>query len=574
MPRTKTTSRLLAIVTGTLVLLLVAGNKCGSYEGSVCRDVLLAEIFYDRGAIDEAEKTLTKTFDELDDLDEVESGCRDYVKTLLCHLVFPYCGVGGGGGGEGGGDGDTASGRPVCVDDCYVGRDEVCQGNQWHLVANLTNVVDGVDLSTCDGSGFGGSMRGGDEPECWSQVWKPQATYGQEQEEEDSCYVGIGRGYAGKVAVTRSGYPCQNWASQSPHAHSSMITAEANYCRNPEGRAAQPWCYTTNSSVRWEECNVPRCHPDLVCDGRVSLGCPNFEIPNVERFWNTSEFDSAEKLSIFVLLLGKNDTCFRRISRLMCLIDMPLCDASSPEPRPLSVCREYCESLTDDVCAKHWKWIEETIKENPKFSLSLLPKCDEFPSQYDEESFECIVEEKMPPKEEEFTKDCYSDRGAGYVGTTSVTESGLSCQAWTSQYPHAHLMNNPPTGSACRNPDERLERPWCYTTDTETRWEYCDVPKCSNDEPAGESHSRYIIASVVGGVGLLLFVGLCAAIWRRQKKRNEFQCCCRVGDARLLSEDDYLGEFLIPNVAQQRREMEMEERTENENKSTGDETRS
>ena len=123
---------------------------------------------------------MTKTFDELDDLDEVESGCRDYVKTLLCHLVFPYCGGnggGGGGGGEGGGggDGDTASGRPVCVDDCYVGRDEVCQGNQWHLVANLTNVVvDGVDLSTCDGSGFGGSMRGGDEPECWSQVWKPQ----------------------------------------------------------------------------------------------------------------------------------------------------------------------------------------------------------------------------------------------------------------------------------------------------------------------------------------------------------------------------------------------------------------
>ena len=148
--------------------------------------------------------------------------------------------------------------------------------------------------------------------------------------------------------------------------------------------------------------------PDLVCDGRVSLGCPNFEIPNVERFWNTSEFDSAEKLSIFVLLLGKNDTCFRRISRLMCLIDMPLCDASSPEPRPLSVCREYCESLTDDVCAKHWKWIEETIKENPKFSLSLLPKCDEFPSQYDEESFECIVEEKMPPKEEEFTKGSIS----------------------------------------------------------------------------------------------------------------------------------------------------------------------
>ena len=28
----------------------------------------------------------------------------------------------------------------------------------------------------------------------------------------------------------------------------------------------------------------------------------------------------------------------------------------------------------------------------------------------------------------------------------------------------------------CRNPDDG-DRVWCYTTDSDTRWEYCDVPK-------------------------------------------------------------------------------------------------
>lgn len=31
----------------------------------------------------------------------------------------------------------------------------------------------------------------------------------------------------------------------------------------------------------------------------------------------------------------------------------------------------------------------------------------------------------------------------------------------------------------CRNPDNE-KMPWCYTTDTETRWEYCRVPNCGD----------------------------------------------------------------------------------------------
>ena len=30
-----------------------------------------------------------------------------------------------------------------------------------------------------------------------------------------------------------------------------------------------------------------------------------------------------------------------------------------------------------------------------------------------------------------------------------------------------------------RNPDDdEPQGPWCYTTDPDTRWEYCDVPLC------------------------------------------------------------------------------------------------
>lgn len=36
----------------------------------------------------------------------------------------------------------------------------------------------------------------------------------------------------------------------------------------------------------------------------------------------------------------------------------------------------------------------------------------------------------------------------------------------------------------CRNPDNQ-RKPWCYTTDSETRWEYCQVPTCGDSAAPG-----------------------------------------------------------------------------------------
>ena len=79
--------------------------------------------------------------------------------------------------------------------------------------------------------------------------------------------------------------------------------------------------------------------------------------------------------------------------------------------------------------------------------------------------------------------------GLENTGSVSTTVSGKTCQAWSSDSPH---VPNPgllldeiyPDGSRaaalnyCRNPDSSGDGPWCYTTDPNTEWDYCDVPYC------------------------------------------------------------------------------------------------
>eukprot|EP00058_Branchiostoma_floridae_P019990 XP_002605480.1 hypothetical protein BRAFLDRAFT_92897 [Branchiostoma floridae] len=78
---------------------------------------------------------------------------------------------------------------------------------------------------------------------------------------------------------------------------------------------------------------------------------------------------------------------------------------------------------------------------------------------------------------------CQAGNGASYRGTATRTRSGRTCQRWDSQTPHGHdrTPRNYPAGGLvnnyCRNPDGWYAL-WCYTTDRNSRWEYCDVPSC------------------------------------------------------------------------------------------------
>jgi len=74
-------------------------------------------------------------------------------------------------------------------------------------------------------------------------------------------------------------------------------------------------------------------------------------------------------------------------------------------------------------------------------------------------------------------KDCLKNkRGNGFTGTTATTKSGKTCQSWSKQTPHKHRYTGPK--NYCANPDDSGDRLWCYTTDENTRWEYCDIPTC------------------------------------------------------------------------------------------------
>ena len=87
----------------------------------------------------------------------------------------------------------------------------------------------------------------------------------------------MGKMYRGKVNVTKSGIPCQEWGSQSPHKHSRTPKRYKglfkNYCRNPDGESEGPWCYTMDKKIRFESCNIPFCQGSVSNWLRIFNSC-------------------------------------------------------------------------------------------------------------------------------------------------------------------------------------------------------------------------------------------------------------------------------------------------------------
>jgi plasminogen len=78
-----------------------------------------------------------------------------------------------------------------------------------------------------------------------------------------------------------------------------------------------------------------------------------------------------------------------------------------------------------------------------------------------------------------------SERGEEYRGYISSTREGFTCQRWADDgQPHSDLQpldrfyGNVFPDNYCRNPDSAVDGPWCYTTDIDKRYDYCDVPAC------------------------------------------------------------------------------------------------
>merc|ERR1712121_153850 len=84
---------------------------------------------------------------------------------------------------------------------------------------------------------------------------------------------------------------------------------------------------------------------------------------------------------------------------------------------------------------------------------------------------------------------CYYDKREEYQGFRAVTASGRKCQQWSADAPHKHSYH-----MRCDFADGRTQKdvknfcrtavwetsyePWCFTSDSKKRWEYCGIRKC------------------------------------------------------------------------------------------------
>lgn len=69
-------------------------------------------------------------------------------------------------------------------------------------------------------------------------------------------------------------------------------------------------------------------------------------------------------------------------------------------------------------------------------------------------------------------------QGKLYFGTHNFAKNGDQCQRWDSQTPHKHSVSAlSDQDNYCRSADNE-KWPWCYTTNPDKRWDYCNIPAC------------------------------------------------------------------------------------------------
>eukprot|EP00075_Anas_platyrhynchos_P001321 XP_005015962.2 plasminogen [Anas platyrhynchos] len=285
------------------------------------------------------------------------------------------------------------------------------------------------------------------------------------------CISGHGEDYRGRIAITESGNICQHWNMQFPHKHGWIPDRypckglEENYCRNPDGEK-RPWCYTSNSSVRWEYCSIPRC--DRTEQGSADVPA---QIPQVEECYRdkglsyrgtTSITESGRKCQAW------NSKSPHNLEKIL-------------KKFPNADLREnYCRNPDGDD--RPWCF---TTDPNRIWEYCNLRRCDD----HTEEATPNDQKEQSVVLTTPTTSDCINGNGKDYRGTVAKTGNGRTCQEWSSQSPHSHKyftpLTHPRAGldkNYCRNPDGDVNGLWCFTTDPEKKWEYCEIPRCSSSD--------------------------------------------------------------------------------------------
>ncbi|XP_004401166.1 PREDICTED: plasminogen isoform X2 [Odobenus rosmarus divergens] len=286
------------------------------------------------------------------------------------------------------------------------------------------------------------------------------------------CLKGKGENYRGKVSVTVSGHTCQRWSEQTPHKHNRTPEnfpckyLDENYCRNPDGESA-PWCYTTNSEVRWEHCNIRSCESTPLTSEALDAPVPPEQTPVVQECYqgNGQSYRGTSSTTI----TGKK--CQSWLSM------RPHRHEKTPEHFPnAGLTMNYCRNPDGDKSP--WCY---TTDPSVRWEFCNLKKC----LDTEESGTNSPTVPQVPSGEDPSEPDCMFGNGKGYRGKQATTVLGIPCQEWTAQEPHSHSIFTPETNpraglekNYCRNPDGDVNGPWCYTTNPRKLFDYCDIPQC------------------------------------------------------------------------------------------------
>ncbi|XP_029800593.1 plasminogen [Suricata suricatta] len=288
------------------------------------------------------------------------------------------------------------------------------------------------------------------------------------------CLKGKGENYRGQVSVTVSGHTCQRWSEQTPHKHNRTPenfpckNLEENYCRNPDGETS-PWCYTTDSEVRWEHCTIPSCESSPASSEQLDTPVPPEQTPVVQECYqgNGQSYRGTSSTTI----TGKKCQSWSSM--------VPHRHSKTPEHYPeAGLTMNYCRNPDGDKSP--WCY---TTDPSVRWEFCNLKKC---PDREDSAANSPTVPQ-VPSAEEPSESDCMFGNGKGYRGKKATTVTGIPCQEWAAQEPHRHSIFTPKTNpqaglekNYCRNPDGDVNGPWCYTTSPRKLFDYCDVPLCAS----------------------------------------------------------------------------------------------
>ncbi|XP_071484003.1 uncharacterized protein [Diadema antillarum] len=285
------------------------------------------------------------------------------------------------------------------------------------------------------------------------------------------CYVeDDGSDYRGTIAMTKSGYDCQNWANTHPQHVSDfdhfLFRDHENYCRNyPGSGRTAPWCYTTVEEVEWEYCLLIPKKSD-VCTDKPAI--PDFDTL-VAEFAAITDYDRAECYT--------DDTGLDYTGYVDVTIEGYKCqrwDVNYPQKRSGQAKKakprfdhirfgshNYCRNMgsaPDGTATGPWCWIADTS------AGKTWDYCDT--GRYKKDSCDGKGTAVSQLRYGVYPECYLLGSGTDYAGDLSITEAGETCQNWA-DLGNSYAQTFGDLGNKCRNVDgSGLSRVFCYVNNT------------------------------------------------------------------------------------------------------------